>query len=241
MFFKNFYSLVLIAMLALLTACGGNKFVKSPLDEVIRDLPTDKPFTIILYDMDAEGSFSTTYKHQYQIIKEDDSGEVTEEITPWMKVGEREFNTHIDNMGMEVASRDSTGTLTKEVAPPGYSNYVGNSRYGHWQTGSGGSSFWAFYGQYAFMSSMLRMTMFPVSYGYYNDWYGGYRGTGRPYYGPAGSRYYGTGSAYSRSSNPNSSWNSKSQSFRNKVRSRTSRSSSRSGSTSRSRSGGFGK
>lgn len=230
-----------LILLVMLSACGGNKFVKSPLDEVIRDLPQDKPFTIILHDMDAEGSFSTTYKHQYQIIKEDENGEVKDELTAWYTVGEREFNAHIDNMGMEIAARDSTGTLSKEVAPPGYSNYVGNSRYGHWQTNSSGGSFWAFYGQYAFMSSLFRHSMYPVPYGYYNDWYGGYRGTGRPYYGPSGSRYYGTGSGYSSSRNPSSSWNSKSQSFRDKVRSRTSRSSSRTGSTSRSRSGGFGK
>lgn len=239
---KNSITFFALAFFTILIAsCGGKKFTKSPLDELIRDLPTDKPFTVILYDMDTEGSFFSTYKHQYQIIQEDASGEVKEEITGWKEVGEREFNAHIDNMGMEIAARDSTGKLTKEVAPPGYSNYVGNSRYGSWQTGSNGTSFWAFYGQYAFMSSMFRMSMYPVHRSYYNDWYGGYRGTGRTYYGPSGSRYYGSGSGYAKSHNPNSSWNSKSQSFRDKVRSRTSRSSSRSGRTSRSRSGGFGK
>lgn len=239
---KNALTFLLLASFAvILASCGGDNYVKSPLDEVIRDLPRDKPFTIILYDMDTEGSFFTTYKHQYQIIKENEDGEIKEEITDWKEVGEREFDMHIDNMGMEIASRDSTGNLTKEVAPPGYSNYVGNPRYGHWQTNSSGSSFWAFYGQYAFMSSMFRMSMYPVPYGYYDTWRGSYYGTGRPYYGPSGSRYYGTGSGYSRTANPSSSWNSRSQSFRDKVRNRVSRSSSRSGTTSRSKSGGFGK
>ena len=239
---KNALSILLVAALAVsLSSCGGSKYKKSPVDEIVRDLPRDKPFSIILYDMDTEGSFFSTYKHQYQIIQEDESGKVTEDITDWMEVGEREFNAHIDNMGMEIVARDSTGALTKEVAPPGYNNYVGNPRYGHWQS-SGGSSFWAFYGQYAFMSSMFRMATYPVHRSYYNDWNGNYRGTGRAYYGPTGSsRYYGTGSGYSRTNNPNSSWNSRSQSFRDKVRSRTSRSSSRCGRTSRSRSGGFGK
>ena len=238
---KNTISFVVLAALVVgLSACGGKKFSKSPVDEIIRDLPTDKPFSIILHDMDTEGSFFSTYKHQYQIIKEDASGEVTEEVIDWKEVGEREFNAHIDHMGMEIAARDSTGKLTKEVAPPGYNNYVGNRRYGSWQTDSGGS-FWAFYGQYAFMSSMFRMGSYPVHRSYYNDWHGNYRGSGRAYYGPSGSsRYYGTGSGYSNS-NSSSKWNSKSSSFRNNVRNRTSRSSSRSGSTSRSRSGGFGK
>lgn len=238
---KNSISILILLALAIgVTSCGGKKFTKSPVDEMVRGLPTEKPFSIILHDMDTEGSFFSTYKHQYQIIQEDASGEVKETLTEWTEVGEREFKAHIDNMGMEIVARDSTGKLTKEVAPPGYNNYVGNSQYGYWQSGGGGN-FWAFYGQYAFMSSMFRMGTYPAHRSYYNDWNGNYRGTGRGYYGPTGgSRYYGTGSAHSMS-NSTSRWNSKSSSFGNNVRSRTSRSSSRSGSTSRSRSGGFGK
>ncbi len=41
------------------------------------------------------------------------------------------------------------------------SEYVGNSNYGEWRTNSSGSSFWHWYGQYAFFSSMFRG---PVSY-----------------------------------------------------------------------------
>ena len=238
---SNILSFVLLVGLAVsISSCGGKKYSKSPVDDIIRDLPTDKPFSIILYDMDTEGSFFETNKHQYQIIRENASGEIKEEKTDWKEVDERMFNAHIDNMGMEIAARDSTGRLTKEVTPPGYNNYVGNRRYGHWQTGSGGS-FWAFYGQYAFMSSMLRMSIYPSYRSSYYDWHGNYRGSGRTYYGSSGgSRYYGTGSAYSKG-NTSSRWNSKSSSFRNSVRERTARSSSRTGATSRSKSGGFGK
>ncbi|HHJ21227.1 MAG TPA: hypothetical protein ENJ84_15590 [Gammaproteobacteria bacterium] len=53
---------------------------------------------------------------------------------------------------------------------------VGNPNYGHWQQDSSGNSFWAWYGQYALLSSLFRG---PVSYGgwagrrdysYYNDY-----------------------------------------------------------------------
>ena len=239
---KNSFSLSLIFLAALiLSSCGGSDFRKSPVDEIVRDLPNDQIFSVILYDMDQHGNFSSSYYHKYQIIRELD-GEASEVLTDWKEVSEREFTKNIDNMGMEIVARDSTGALTKEPAPPGYNNYVGNSKYGQWEN-RGGTSFWAFYGQYAFMSSMFRMTMFPVHRSYYNDWRGNYRGTGRSYYGPggAGGRYYGTGSGYSRTNNPNSSWTStRNNSFKNRVASRTSRSSGRS-SSSRSRGGGSGK
>ncbi|MEP1096691.1 MAG: hypothetical protein ABJG78_16360 [Cyclobacteriaceae bacterium] len=239
---KNSFSLSLmvVAFLAL-SSCGGSDFRKSPVDEIVRDLPNDEIFSVILYDMDQKGNFSSTYYHKYQIIRELD-GDASEVLTDWREVSEREFTKNIDNMGMEIVARDSTGALTKEAAPPGYNNYVGNPKYGQWEN-RGGTSFWAFYGQYAFMSSMFRMTMFPVHRSYYNDWRGNYRGTGRGYYGPGGtgSRYYGTGSGYSRTNNPNSSWtSSRNNSFKNRVASRTSRSSGRS-SSRRSRGGGSGK
>lgn len=236
------YFLSLSILAVILSSCGGG-FKKSPLDDIIKEIPREEVFSIILSDMDAQGNFSQSYFHKYQIIR-DSNGEVKESTTDWHEVGEKEFNTYINDMGMEIAARDSTGKLTKEVAPPGYNNYVGNSRYGRWEN-RGGSSFWAFYGQYAFMSSMLRMSAYPINRGYYSSWRGSYYGTGRRYYGPTtgGSSYYGTGSSYNQTRNPNSTWNSKSSSFRNDVRSRTSRSSSRSSrsSSSRSRGGSFGK
>ena len=238
---RNNTLLILTLTVLIFSSCTGSRYKKNPVDEIVRDLPRDEVFSIILYDMDQKGSFFETYYHQYQIISEE-NGEVKEDITGWLEVSERDFTNNIDNMGMEIIARDSTGNLSKTAAPPGYNNYVGNPKYGHWEN-RGGTSFWAFYGQYAFMSSMFRMAMFPVHRSYYNDWYGNYRGAGRPYYGPAGTggRYYGTGSGYSRSNNPNSSWSSRrSNSFKNRVASRTSRSSGRSRS-SRSRGGGFGK
>jgi len=232
-----------VLTIVLLASCG-KKHVKSPLDVIIRDLPSDKVFSIILNDMDAEGSFMVEYKHQYKIILENEKGEPEEQDLIWRDVEEEFFDLHANNMGMEIASRGEDGKLIKTASPPGYNNYVGNERYGHWQSHGGGSSFWAFYGQYAFMSSMFRMSTYPVYRSYYTDYRTSYYGTGRSYYGPTtnGRPTYGTGSNYGSSYKPNSSWSRKSSNFKQRVMSRTSRSGSRYGGTSsRSSGGGYGK
>lgn len=240
---KLIHAVAFACILMLVTSCGGKKYVKSPVDVIIRDIPSDRVFSIILNDMDAEGSFTTTYRHQYKVIMENEKGE-PEELEPvWREVEESFFDLHVNNMGMEIASRGEDGKLIKTASPPGYNNYIGNERYGHWEN-RGGSSFWAFYGQYAFMNSMFRMSTYPVRRSYYNDYRGSYYGTGRSYYGPTtyGKRTYGTGSHYTSASTPNSSWSKKSSSFKRSVMNRTSRSGSRySGTSSRSSGGGYGK
>ncbi|MEN7550886.1 hypothetical protein AAG747_23400 [Rapidithrix thailandica] len=225
----------LVLCLLLLGACGGKEFAKSPIDTLIRDMDKEKNFTIILYDMDVEGSFFEDYKHKYKLIKEKEDGTPYEETTDWYEVEEAFFNQHQNDMGMEVASKEN-GKVTKQTAPPGYSRYVGNEKYGQWATNSSGNSFWQFYGQYAFMSSMMGLMAGPVYRTSYVDYRDNYRGS-RPYYGrstSSGLPQYGSKSSVVAKQNPNSS-------FKNRVQSRVSRSSrsgSRysSGSSTRSRS-----
>lgn len=239
---------VIFIILFIISQCGGgdSEFKKSPLDELIKELPKDEVFSIILNDMDVEGNFSKTYFHQYEIIKGSTPETISSETTNFLEVNEEFFNQHINNMGMEIASRDSTGKLHKDVAPAGYSNYVGNQKYGQWKSDGNGGSFWEFYGKFAFMSSMFNLMTYPARYSHYDTWRGGYYGTGRPYYGPSsgGTSYYGTGSKYNQSRNPSSTWNNKPSSFKQQVRDRVSRSTGRTGSSSggyRSKGGGFGK
>lgn len=239
------YSLVIILAL-IMVSCGSDtkKFEKSPIDVLIKDMSSLNSFVIVLYDMDYFED-ENAYKHQYQILK-DGEDTVTSEITPWYPVSDVLFKTHQEDMGMEVASKKD-GVVTKVVSPAGYSNYVGNEKYGHWQQNSSGGSFWSFYGKYMFMSQMFRMATYPVSYGYYNNYRSSYYGR-QPYYGHNGARTYGTSSSYNKS-RTNSRWNKRPSSFKSKVRSRVSQSSSRktrtasrySQSRSRSRGGGSGK
>ncbi len=226
---------------------------KSPVDELIKGLNEEQNFSIILLDMDADEG-SDEYRHQYQvIIQRPDT--VVEQKGDWKNVSANFFSQNMNNMGMEIASKKD-GVVTKQAVPAGYNHYVGNEKYGRWED-RGGSSFWAFYGQYAFMSSMFNMGSYRRSY--WNDYRGGgYYGSSRGYYGPSGgSPVYGTKSYTSSGSGSSSKWGSKPSTFKDNVRSRVSRSSGSSTASSstkttrnssryrtsstRSRSGGFGK
>lgn len=234
-------------ILFLMGCSSGREFKKNPIDSLIRDYDQKFPYAILLQDIDVEGTFSKSYMHQYKIIY-NENGEPKEELTEMLSVPESFFWKNENNVGMELVSKDSTGKVNKIPSPPGYSNYVGNPKYGHWEN-RGGSSFWSFYGKYAFLSSMFNL-MSPVPRYGYNDYYRNYRYS-RPYYGSrssSGSYTYGTSGRNMRASRPSFSRRyqnikQQSRSFRDRARSRINRRSSRykSNFSFRSRGRGFGK
>ncbi len=220
---KKLY-LILLVGAVLLPACTENRrFEKSPVDNLIKDLNHESSFSIILHDMDYDESHKQ-YKHQYQVLIEKPDT-ILSKTTEWFAVNEPFFNHHINNMGMEIVSK-TKGKVNKTVSPAGYSNYVGNEKYGRWERRDGGN-FWSFYGKYMFMSSMFNMATMPVRRTYWNDYYNNHYYNQRPYYGPTtnGSRMYGTNSSYSKQTRSNSTWNKKPNSFKQNVRSKASRSS----------------
>ncbi|MEH0156334.1 membrane lipoprotein lipid attachment site-containing protein [Limibacter armeniacum] len=271
---KRIITFIVLALAVTACSSSDRRFQKTPVDELIKTMDKKDNFTIVLYDMDLEEhTFSSDiYRHKYKVVTlEENAADST--VTPksieteWYEVPEWYFDDHVNDMGMEIAAKQD-GKVTKQVAPAGYSQYVGNSKYGRWETNSSGESFWSFYGKYAMMRSLFGMTFYqPVYRSYYTD-YSRYRTAGRPYYGTTTvgvtkTSRYGTFSAASKSSSmANRSFTSKlssNSSFRNKVnrsvsrspssvaagtRSKTSRSSSRYGSSSssssRSRSSGRG-
>lgn len=230
-----------------LSACG-NDFEKSPVDNLIKGLSEAPAYSIILHDMNAEGTIFNDYYHQYKIVKIPEEGEPEERITDWIEVPEETFQKHIDHMGMEIVSKGEDGKVNKTAAPPGYSNFVGNEKYGRWNQRNG-TSFWEFYGQYMFLNSMFNMATFPARRSYYDTYRRDYYGR-KPYYGPTavgGGRTFGTGSRYTSRTRAGSTWGNKNASFKSRVRNSVTRSTSRSGSrynssgSMRSRGGGFGK
>ncbi|WP_017733091.1 hypothetical protein [Nafulsella turpanensis] len=236
--------LFLYTLLAFILSSCGNGFEESPLDNIVRELSGVPAYSVILYDMNVEGTVFEDYFHQYQIVKLNKNGEAEKTLTDWVQVPERVFEQHIDHVGMEIISKGEEGEVSKVAAPPGYSNFVGNPQYGQWVQ-SGGSSFWQFYGQYMFLNSLFNLATFPARRAYYDTYRRDYYGR-RPYYGPvstAGSRMFGTGSRYTSQTNAGSNWNSKSSSFKSRVRNSVTRSGSRynSSGSMRSRGGGFGK
>ncbi|MCG8701672.1 MAG: hypothetical protein MI922_26710, partial [Bacteroidales bacterium] len=164
---------------------GEYTYKEQGLDKIIKQYRDEKNYTVILYDMDY---VDKQYKHQYQVLLTNTDSTLNEEISEWLPVTEEFFIQNQDNLGMELASK-TDGRLQKEVAPAGYSQYVGNPQYGRWVQRDGGS-FWEFYGKYAMMSSIFHMVTRPARYSYYDDYYRNYRGSYRTYRGPSG--YYGT-------------------------------------------------
>lgn len=217
------FLLLALAVVVVVDSCTSAeaKYMPFPADKIAQSMDSVKNFSIILYDMNAKDG---KYYHKYKVIQQTaeipaassldstaladsttssaDLG-IVEKTTDWKEVSPSDFDYHSSNMGMEIMSKKE-GDLTKVAAPPGYSQYVGNSRYGQWKTNPDtGNSFWAFYGRYMFLNSMFNL-MSPVRYGGYSSYYGGYYGR-RPYYGAvnsSGKYRYGTGSAHAAKSNP---------------------------------------
>ncbi len=254
---KKSHAYILIAIIIIIVLplfCGtedNNTWQKSPVDELLKKYTDEQNLSIILFDMDSDGS--SHYKHKYKVLIEK-TDTVLQNTTDWIKVTPYFFKQHMNDMGMEIANKKN-GKVTKQAVPAGYNNYVGNPKYGRWETRSNGETFWSFYGKYAFMSSMFNMMTFRRSY--WDDYNrGGYYGSSRGYYGPSGRSVFGTNSYTNSSSGRSSTWARKPSTFKSKVRSKVSRSTSsgssrfkrqrsssryRSSSSTRSRSGGYGK
>ncbi|MGK0290142.1 MAG: hypothetical protein ACI86H_001597 [bacterium] len=257
--------LLLIVSMILVSSCSEEhkKYIKSPLDIIVTNYIDMQNYSVVLADMDYKKD-TDKYFHKYKIILEKpSSGSESKEddfdvkTTEWIAVSPITFEEHQKDLGMTVLSKKD-GVLDKTSTPAGYDNYVGNKKYGSWNTNSSGSSFWAFYGQYHFMSSLF----YGSSHRYRRSDYDYYRGN---HYGK--SNYYGRNNDFGTSTYKSKNWSSKSTSFKDNVRSKVNRSSSAlkskgysssksygnsktttrnssrysNSSSSRSRSGGFGK
>lgn len=228
------------------TSSKSVTYEKTPVDKLIVELSAEQNYSIILADMDSRNS---SYYHKYNtLIEKPDT--VLVRNSDWEKVSDVFFDANINNLGMAIVTKKDA-KLSKVASPAGYDNFIGNQKYGRWEERNG-SSFWAFYGQYMFMSSIFNLATNPARRSYYDDYRGGGYYGRRPYYGPSGNTY-GTRSYTSGGSGSKTTWASKPSTFKNEVRSKVSRSaqqtktrrtrnSSRySRSSSRSRGGGFGK
>lgn len=135
-----------------------------------------------------------TYFHKY--LKEE-NGESTE--TGWEKVNASFYDQNLENLGMAILSKPyGQFEPDAQAAPPGMA-YVGNSEYGEWKKDEQGTSFWSWYGRYAFFSHMF---FFPPSYYHYgswNRWNNNYRSK-KPYYGKNknGKPKYGTRGSFTK-------------------------------------------
>jgi len=198
---RSISSIIAIITLFVLSCGGGQtyEYIRPPVDQMYSSLKTLDTYTIILEDMDVpeEGVF----RHKYRVVYPVNDTTIADSTTRWMAVDQTYFFKNEGNLGMALVSKKEDGTLNKIAAPAGYDNYVGNEKYGQWQTNSSGGSFWAFYGRYMFLSSLFHYTS-PVGYRGYRTYDTSYRGS-RPYYGGTSSNpKYGTSSSSMKNSKP---------------------------------------
>jgi hypothetical protein len=232
---RRIFSIRILGLFLVLGLLSGCSAAPSPVDELTAQLRNAPEYTIALEDMREEGTFFPAYYHKYKVLQGDQVWS-----TGWREVSEQFYRANENFLGMSLASK-AGGAESTTPHPAGY-NYVGNERYGQWQTDNRGNSFWEFYGRYALMRDVLGLaggTIFRRDY----DQYRGYQNQNRPYYGPTG-REYGTNGTSTRQRNPSfferrqAREVASQQRFRKKFQNRIGRSS---GTSLRSRSFGFGK
>lgn len=121
-----------------------------------------------------------------------------------------EYGANIDDFGMAISSKklgQFANEAVEEATPPGM-DMVGDDRYGEWREDSSGNTFWHWYGQYMFFSTLFGPDPYYYSrndYNSYNSWrndrrssagtYGWYgQDRTKPVYGSSGSRTVQTAS-----------------------------------------------
>lgn len=228
----SFGAVLLILMVSIGVAkCSTHREIENGVNVVIRNHSADKNYSILLADMDFRDD---KYYHKYDVILMDPDSTFREEHTDWMEVSPPYFERCQNAMGMEVASCIN-GKVEHNIAPPGYSNHVGNSHYGRWHGG-----YWLFYPRYGWLGSRYRTSYYRPDYNSYNQYSSSYRAHNRDYYGESGK--YGTSAYTTSESGKATTWAGRSSEFKNNVRTQVKRSATRyTRSSTRSRSGGFGK
>jgi hypothetical protein len=220
-----------LLVLAVTTACGQ---APDPVQQVARDLERYPEYAIVIEDLKIEEAFFPDYflrlrltTNAGQRIAGKDTMVFEERVTDWQEVTEGVFSRYEHYLGMVVASKtlDGQRSTPRQAHPAGY-QYVGNSQYGQWNSGG----FWQFYGQYAFMSSMLGGHQ--IGRSDYDD-YRRNRAGGRPHFGPVsnGQQTFGTAGTQTRRTKP--SFYQRYTQRTASGRGFTSRTTSRSGGTSR--------
>ncbi len=246
---------ILIIVLSISSvACGNKEKASVTIGEEYteRYIRTSRAsdFSIVLNDMnvDTQGD-KLHFQHKYHILKvENDSLKV--DSLDWKTVNEDFFKKHEANLGMEIVSNHDNN-LSRIAKPVGFDWAVGNPKYGEWEaehpkdsthTNTDSSRrVWRPHTSGLFWYWMLRRPAYQRDYVSNKV----YNASGRSYYGGTtnGATSYGTNSAYQKSKRSSFFTRKRSSSSWSTFRTRKSASSSRydGGSTTRSRSGGFGK
>ncbi len=164
-----------LVVLVLMLVAGCNADTGLPIEALKGSMKNVPTYSIILENMKEEGNFIKSYFHKYRVVGIKDGY-----TTDWLKVPENYYRQNEQLLGMSLFSKKDD-EIESNPAPPGY-HFVGDQRYGQWQTDRHGNSFWAFYGQYRLLTDLMGGWYRPV----YNtdfDTYRVFRKRKVPYFG----------------------------------------------------------
>ena len=123
--------------------------------------------------------FQEAYFHKYAVVRD-----AEREETGWIPVSEAFFYAHINDLGMDIEAKPYGSFESEkitEAAPPGMA-YVGNPRYGRWESDGRGGRRWSFFEAYLFYHLIFGGRRHYYGYNSWNSWGRDYRGR-RPFYG----------------------------------------------------------
>ncbi|MEE9438196.1 MAG: hypothetical protein V3V14_04295 [Saprospiraceae bacterium] len=214
------------------------KVAIEPSLKIVNNQGTDD-FSLVLNDMDiSEDSENTIYRHKYLIVNPRED-KIDIDSTDWVNVNRSFYETHEEDLGMEILYRIK-GKLDNKAKPFGFDWAVGNEEYGEWvKDKKTGNSTWQYRPGSFFLAYMIFSR--PHYYSDYSRYSRGYRGN-MAYRGA--NNQYGTKSTYQKANRKSFYKRSASNKVMSTRKSRLkSKSTSRykGASSTRRRSGGFGK
>jgi hypothetical protein len=175
---RHLANLIPFLILGALTSCGGTVIPPNPLMQMRASLNANTAYTVLLLDMNLEG---TQYQHQYRVLEISASNKVKSTLTDWNKVSDDFFALHQDDLGMELMSKNKDGKTNNLVTPPGFTNFIGNVKYGSW-SGPDSLSVWKFDSDQQQLEADLGLKDLAVSKAEYSDFLKRFL-FNRPFYG----------------------------------------------------------
>jgi hypothetical protein len=208
--------LLLAGLLASALSGCGDGLGGSPVDALRRGLDRYPEYSVILNDMDSKGLFFNDYFHRYRIIypengaKPGEGGQpsFTQKLTEWVKVDEGLYRKYQDALGMVILAKKADGSIDTVPQPPLFS-YIGDPRFGKWESDSSGNQSWAWLATGMVLSRLMDEvgdafdSRRSVDHRRWNE-YKGSRSSGSPYYGrdSQGKPQFGTQGTVTQKSSP---------------------------------------
>lgn len=116
---------------------------------IIKEFDANKEFTLILRDMDYK---SSQHYHKYEYVA-DTSDLIVSSETAWYEVTPTFFRQHVDHLGLQMVHKNG-GTKSYGASPPGFSQFVGNEKYGRWADNYGEDE-WTYNADYENLNPVL--------------------------------------------------------------------------------------